>query len=96
MKYDTTTFYNHTYENPPPTVNRNLVKHIRSNSSSETTITNKRQKKSKSSNNTKENTSMDPEDEEKRKNFLERNRIGMKIFIYTVVQQQLTKIIQLH
>ncbi|CAO3621590.1 unnamed protein product [Mucor hiemalis] len=63
-----TTFYNHTYENPPTTVNR---KHTRSHS--ETTTTNKRQKKSKSSITSKEN---DPEDEEKRKNFLERNRIA--------------------
>ncbi|GAA5815088.1 hypothetical protein MFLAVUS_008594 [Mucor flavus] len=51
IKYEieTTTFYNHSYENPPPAA----VKHSR-----------------------KISNTGDPEDEEKRKNFLERNRIA--------------------
>jgi hypothetical protein len=91
IKYEleTTTFYNHTYENPPPTVNRAHVKHTRkmsSNSNYSTiaggeeegsaynTKNNKRQKRATNTS----NSVKDPEDEDKRKNFLERNRIGKK------------------
>lgn len=69
IKYEveSTTFYNHTYENPPPT-----VKHARkiSNSSSSEASFNASNKKQKTG------AQGDTEDEEKRKNFLERNRIG--------------------
>ncbi|KAG2194872.1 hypothetical protein INT47_002666, partial [Mucor saturninus] len=68
IKYEveTTTFYNHTYDNPPPT-----VKHARkvSNSSSSEASFNASNKKQKTAQG-------DTEDEEKRKNFLERNRIA--------------------
>lgn len=73
---ETTTFYNHTYENPPPTVTKHARK-ISNSSSSEGSF---------NASNKKQKTGGDTEDEEKRKNFLERNRIGKVICIVCYLQ----------
>lgn len=80
------------YKNPPPTVNRAQVKNTRKMSSvtateeGNYTQKNKRQKR----NNSSKNSIKDPEDEEKRKSFLERNRIGK---CYTKKKQKEQKLI---
>ncbi|KAI9267301.1 hypothetical protein EDC94DRAFT_23466 [Helicostylum pulchrum] len=73
IKYEieTTTFYNHSYENPPPAAVKHSRKISNSSSISSSSSSNKKQKTIATT-----TTMGDPEDEEKRKNFLERNRIA--------------------